>query len=170
MMTKTKVPMLLTLLGVGALAFLPCFAGIDVGQTAENFSLQPAEGGKAVSLLDFKGKPTLVVFWAMWCPPCRREIPDLKNIHKSYAEKGLQMVTVAISYRETREDVIRFKQVNELPYLVLWDEGSTISERYSIEGIPTVLLLDGSGIIKYRSHQIDGELMRLLDTLTKGRA
>lgn len=169
MMIQNRMPILLALLSLGALALLPCFAGIDVGQAAENFSLQPAEGGKAVSLLDFKGKPTLVVFWATWCPPCRREIPELKDIHKNYAAKGLQMVTVAINYRETREDVIRFKQVNELPYLVLWDEENKTYSTYSVEGIPTVILLDSSGVIKYRGHQINDDLMRLLDGLTKGQ-
>lgn len=165
-----RVEMKKILLGVlfclGLLAFVPHFAGSDVGQSAEDFSLQPPEGGKTVSLFDFKGKPTLVVFWATWCPPCRREVPELKDIQKNYGQKGLQLVTVAINFRETREDVIRFKQTNQLPYLVLWDEGNKISDRYAVDGIPTLLLLDSKGVIRYRGHQIDRAIVQLIDTLT----
>jgi len=158
---------LLALVGLSVFIALPLFAGNEVGQAAEDFGLQPAEGGNTVSLLDFKGKPTLVIFWATWCPPCRREIPDLKAIQKDYAAKGLQMVSVAINFRETREDVVRFKQANELPYMVLWDEGNKISDRYAVEGIPTVLLVDPQGIIRYREHQIDRRLIDMLDEMTK---
>ena len=152
---------------VGLLWLLSFGAANAVGQPADNFSLSPAEGGKAVSLSNFKGKPTMVVFWATWCPPCRREIPVLKTIHKDYSARGLQIVSVAIAYRETREDVVNFKKTNELPYLVLWDDDNKISEKYEVEGIPTVLLLDTKGVIRYRSHNLDQDFMAVLDGLVK---
>ena len=166
-MPKTRIALSAATVLVALLWLLSSWAGNSVGQPAENFSLSPAEGGKAVSLAQFKGKPTMVVFWATWCPPCRREIPVLKNIHRDYSSKGLQMVSVAIAYRETREDVVRFKKSNELPYLVLWDDENKISEKYGVEGIPTVLLLDSKGVIRYRSHHMDDGFMAVLESLTK---
>jgi thiol-disulfide isomerase/thioredoxin len=165
-MPEVKKIMWGALLCASLLAVIPLCAGSDVGQTAGEFSLQPPEGGKSVSLKDFKGKPTLVVFWATWCGPCRREIPDLKDLHKNYSQKGLQLVAVAINFKETREDVVRFKKASELPYLVLWDEGNKVSDSYAVDGVPTLLLLDDKGVVRYRSHQIDRAMVQLIDTLT----
>lgn len=146
---------------------LPSWGGTAVGQPAENFTLSPPEGGKAVSLAQFKGKPTMVVFWATWCGPCRREVPLLKNIHREYSSKGLQMLAVAIDYRETREDVLKFKQTNELPYTILWDDDNRISQQYEVEGVPTVLLVDSKGVIRYRGFHVSAEFMTVLDSLVK---
>jgi thiol-disulfide isomerase/thioredoxin len=152
---------------MGLLALTSAFPGTAVGQPADNFNLLPVEGGKSVSLAQFKGKPTLVVFWATWCGPCKREIPQLKDLHREFAPKGLQMVSVAIDFRETKEDVERFRTSNALPYMVLWDAGNKASELYGVEGVPTVLLLDKQGIIRYRGHQIRDELLDLLKSYTK---
>jgi len=150
----------------GVLAVAAVFAGTDVGQTAEDFTLQPVQGGQPVSLLKNDGKPTLLFFWATWCPPCKREIPDLKKIHEEYAKKGLRMLGVALNFRESREDVVRFQQEQQLPYTVLWDVDNKIATEYGVEGIPTVILLDGKGVIRYRGHQMSEEFTKLLESYT----
>jgi thiol-disulfide isomerase/thioredoxin len=167
MKDRFKPALLLALACLGVLWALASWPGTSVGQAADNFKLTPAEGGKPISLSQFKGKPTVVVFWATWCPPCRREIPTLKNIHKDYTPKGLQMVSVAIAFKESRDDVVKFKKVNELPYLVLWDEDNKTADQYAVEGIPTVLLVDAKGIIRFRGYNLDEEFMKVLDSLTK---
>ncbi|MEW6758946.1 MAG: TlpA disulfide reductase family protein [Acidobacteriota bacterium] len=147
----------------------PAWSGTQVGQPAEGFTLTSVEGGKSVRLSDLKGKPTVVVFWATWCPPCRREIPDLKALHREFGPKGLNLLAVAVAFRESKEDVIRFKQDYELPYPVLWDEENRVSEVYGVAGIPTVILVDPEGVIRYRQHYLDESLRALLQSyLPKG--
>ena len=144
-------------------------AGISPNQLADDFSLPAASGGQTISLSKQKGSPTLVVFWATWCPPCRREIPILKDLQKKYGPKGLQVFAIALNYRETRDAVVRFQKENELPYTVLWDEGNAVANRYGVSGIPTVLLVDPDGFIRYRSHQVDDSLVALLDKYTTAK-
>lgn len=133
-------------------------AGGFVGQKAGDLNLEPATGGKAVSLAKFKGKPVLVVFWATWCPPCRREIPSLKEIHAKYGAKGLQIVSVGISYRQSREAVAEFKGKNALPYEVLWDAEGLAAKDYAISSVPTNILVDSDGMVRHRSNSIDPSL------------
>jgi thiol-disulfide isomerase/thioredoxin len=52
--------------------------------------------GKPVALADFRGKPLVLNFWATWCPPCLKEIPDLVEIHSRYAARGVVLVGVAV--------------------------------------------------------------------------
>lgn len=141
---------------------VPAASGNAVGQPADNFTLPMVEGGKTVKLSDFRGKPTVVVFWATWCPPCRREIPDLKELHKQYGPKGVALLAVAIDFRESKEDVARFRKDYDLPYTVLWDADNTVSGAYAVEGIPTILLVDPQGVIRYRAHALDETFLSLL--------
>jgi peroxiredoxin len=147
----------------------PAWSGTQVGQPAEAFTLNYVEGGKSVRLADLKGKPTVVVFWATWCPPCRKEIPDLKDLHKEFGPKGLNLLAVAVAFRESRDDVLRFQKDYELPYPVLWDEENKVSEMYGVAGIPTVILVDPDGVIRYRQHFLDDTFRTLVQSyLSKG--
>jgi peroxiredoxin len=65
------------------------------GQIAPAFTLDNAEG-KKISLADFKGKVIILNFWATWCGPCKREIPDFIELQKEYGSKGLQIVGVSV--------------------------------------------------------------------------
>lgn len=169
MKKPVKTAILAGLMVVGLLALGRAFAGTGASEPADDFSLPPASGGQAVSLSKLKGKPTLVVFWATWCPPCRREIPTLKDIQAKYGPKGLQLLAVAINYRQTRDQVVQFQKDNQLPYSVLWDEGDKVSQHYGIYGIPTLVLVDPQGVIRFRGNQVDDSVMALLDQYTKGK-
>ena len=137
----------------------------DSGQAAEDFSLKTVGGGQPVTLSKLKGKPTLVVFWATWCPPCRREIPDLKAMYVKYGTR-LNMLAVAVNYRQTERDVAAFAATNGLQYTLLWDADNKAADHYCVSGIPTVVLVDPEGIIRYKANGISSELEGLLDSFT----
>ncbi len=143
-------------------------AGAVVGNKAPDFKLEPVGGGKPMSLSRFHGKAVVVVFWATWCPPCRHEIPALKDFYQSYTPKGVQVVTVTLDYRQTREDVVQFQQKYELPYTVLWDSGNKVSDAWGVEGIPTNLVLDAEGVVRYRGHEVDSDMIAAVDAILKG--
>ncbi len=143
-------------------------SGVAVGQKAPDFKLEPVGGGKPMSLSRFHGKAVAIVFWATWCPPCRHEIPALKDFYQTYTPKGVQVVTVTIDFRQTREDVVQFQQKFELPYIVLWDAGNKVSDTWGVEGIPTNLVLDADGVVRYRGHEVDNAMISVVDNILKG--
>ena len=137
----------------------------ESGRPAEDFSLQPVGGGKAVNLSQLKGKPTLVIFWATWCPPCRREVPVLKELYVKYGTR-LNMLGVAVNFRQTERDVANFGQANGLQYTLLWDAENKAADHYCVSGIPSVVLVDPQGIVRYRGNDISPALLQMLDEYT----
>jgi peroxiredoxin len=98
--------------------------------------------GKSWRLKELEGKVVLVNFWATWCPPCRKEMPDLDALYKRFAAKGL--VILAISDEEDAR-VRPFITAQKYTYPILLDPGSTINKRFLVQGIPKSLVYDRTG-------------------------
>ena len=100
--------------------------------------------GKAWRLSELRGKIVLVNFWATWCPPCRKEMPDLEAVYNRFKGKGL--VILAIS-DDDPDKVRRFVAEMHFTYPVLLDPGSGANQRFEIEGIPKSFVYDRSGAL-----------------------
>lgn len=119
---------------------------------APEFSLKNMDG-KITKLSDFKGKVVLLNFWATWCTPCRKEIPDLVKMHENFKKKGF--VVLGISLDDDPSAVVPdfIKELKKetgikINYpILIGDEG--ISDAYGgIRGIPTSFLVDRLGIVR----------------------
>ncbi|MCS6884503.1 MAG: TlpA disulfide reductase family protein [Acidobacteriota bacterium] len=130
----------------------------------KDFSLKTLDG-ETVGLSEFKGKILILNFWATWCPPCRKEIPDLIAVQKAYKDKGVVILGVAVD--EELDDVRSFVRKYEINYMVALDDGSIFSQ-WEGEGIPLTFFIDRRGRIKNRSEgmltrqEIDEILQQLL--------
>lgn len=128
-------------------------------EKADDFSLRDLEG-REFTLSNYRGKPVLLIFATTWCGYCRAEIPRFKDIYNKYGKRGLEVVNIDI--QEPQERVARFSRRYELPYRILLDEGGRVAERYSIRGVPTLVLIDGQGkIICWQCRKMDAILEQL---------
>src|SRR4030095_16443915 len=98
--------------------------------------------GKLWDLRDLKGKVVLVNFWATWCPPCRKEMPDLKALANRFKDQDL--IILAIS-DESQDDLGRFVAAEQIPFPVLLDPGGKAKDAFLVKGIPATFLYDRSG-------------------------
>ncbi len=142
-------------------------SGYSIGNQPPDFKLKTVGGNNTVNLGQFRGKPIVLVYWATWCGPCRKEIPALKELYAKYSPKGVQFVSVAIGYRQTEDDVAKFAAAQQLPYTILWDKDNKVSEEWSVRSIPTNFVIDLDGVIRYRSYGISPEVDTLLQSMTK---
>jgi peroxiredoxin len=99
-------------------------------------------------LRELKGKVVLVNFWATWCPPCRKEMPDLETLWQEFRGKGL--VVLAISDEE-RGKVEPFIAEKKYSFPVLLDEGRKVGEMMKVEGIPKTFIYDREGRLAAQS-------------------
>jgi len=98
--------------------------------------------GKTWTLKELRGKVVVVNFWATWCPPCRKEMPDLETLYKQFKDQGL--VILAISDEDAGK-VRPFVAEQKVTYPILLDPGRKVNELFQIEGIPKTFVYDRGG-------------------------
>lgn len=113
----------------------------DERRASADFTLADLSG-KEWKLSDFRGKVVLVNFWATWCPPCRKEMPDLDSLYAQFQPKGF--VVLAIS-DEQMDKVAPFLKAHPVAYPILLDPGRKVNELFSVEGIPKSFVYDRDG-------------------------
>jgi thiol-disulfide isomerase/thioredoxin len=122
-----------------AAAFLAAFI---LPSAAAAFTLQDAEG-KTQSLANLRGKWVVVNFWATWCAPCIKEIPDLAAF--ANANQGNAVVLgIALDYDEPNS-VKSFARKAGMTYPLILGEGQTEKQFGELKGLPTTLVYDPSG-------------------------
>jgi cytochrome c biogenesis protein CcmG/thiol:disulfide interchange protein DsbE len=126
-------------------------AGVSVGSRAHDFSLESLDG-ETVSLSDLEGNVVLVNFWATWCPPCQAEIPDFEEAYRERGGDGL--VVLGVNVEEPASQVLPFVTDMGMTYPVLLDRDGRISREYRALGLPTSLLVDRDGVIRFRQDGI----------------
>jgi peroxiredoxin len=115
----------------------------DVKRQQADFTLTDLHG-KTWNLKDLRGKVVLLNFWATWCPPCRKEMPDLETLYLKFKDKDPGFVVLAISDEDAAK-VIPFLGERNITYPVLLDPGRKVNELFQIEGIPKSFVYDRSG-------------------------
>lgn len=111
------------------------------GEPAPAFALERLEGGR-VGLIDLRGRPVIVNFWATWCIPCRTEMPELALAWKQHRAAGLEVLAVNLTDQERRKDVHRFAEDLGIPFPVLLDVRDRVRERYELVMLPTTVFVD----------------------------
>ncbi|WP_425562995.1 peroxiredoxin family protein [Mucilaginibacter gynuensis] len=120
---------------------------VSVGQKAPDFTI-PGLDEKPINLADYKGKYVMIDFWASWCPPCRKENPNIVKQYAIYHPKGFNILGISLD-----DKVPAWKNAIEKDKLT-WNHASDLSsfngpvERlYQIESIPSNFIIDPQGVI-----------------------
>ena len=100
---------------------------------------------------DISSGTTLVVFWEVWCPHCKREVPNLEARHNKYKDQGLKLVGLTKMSRDKKEEeVMGFIKDNNVTYPIGKEDGK-LSEAFAVSGIPAAALVK-DGKIVWRGH------------------
>lgn len=119
------------------------------GAPAPNFSL-PTQSGKTVSLADLKGNVVMVNFWATWCGPCREEMPKLEALYERYHDLGFTLLGVNVE--QDSSGVAKFLQQTPVSFKILLDTQNNVSKLYNVVAMPSTVLIDRKGNVRYVHH------------------
>lgn len=118
---------------------------LHIGKAAPDFTLPTLDGKASLSLRDFRGQVVLVDFWASWCAPCKRSLPHLAGIENEFG--GVKVVTVSVD--DIRENGVEFLRRNRVKVTALHDRDKTVAKRFNIPAMPSAVIIDREGIIRY---------------------
>lgn len=112
-----------------------------------NFSFTDASG-QSTTFDSFKGKVTVINFWATWCGPCKVELPDLIELSKEYESRNVKFIGISTDRGgDVVEDVRAFIEKAGIPYQIVISNDEIESAYGNIHAIPTTFILDENGNI-----------------------
>ena len=139
---------------------------IDFETKKTDFTLIDQNGNK-VSLSNYRGKKVVILYWAVWCPPCKEEVPIINELSKEYNDAiFLTIVSPTLGenseYKTYQEEITAYIQKNNIEVPVLIDEGKKCLDIYGIERYPTTIFIDEYGDIKEKvgSKEKSGKLTK----------
>jgi peroxiredoxin len=164
------------LFGAAAAALLACPAASEPLPLAElpgkveapEFGLADMHG-EVHRLAQYRGRSVLVAFWAVWCPPCRRELAALAELRTKLRGTGFEFL--AINLGDSRERIAAFLERHPAPGLpVLLDTENVTAARWHVRGLPVAYVVDTRGILRlgalgerdWRASVIEGQLRALI--------
>jgi thiol-disulfide isomerase/thioredoxin len=127
------------------LLFVPIVA---LGQESQPAQLKVKDiHGRYIRLRDYRGKVVMVNFWATWCPPCRKEIPDLIKLQREYRRRGLQVIGVTYPPQKLAA-VRRFVQRAKVNYPVALGTKETMLLFSESETLPMTIVIGKDGRVR----------------------
>ncbi len=117
------------------------------GFTAPDFTLSLLDGG-TVTLSALKGKVVLVNFWTSWCPPCRKEMPAIESVYRSYKDLGLVVIGLNLTAQDSKQEAASFAQEIGVTFPIALDLDNSVGNLYRVTALPTSFFIDRNGVIR----------------------
>ncbi len=136
-------------LAVMGIALSALFSISAFAEEAPDFTL-PANSGENLRLAELRGNVVMLNFWASWCGPCRQEMPLLDAMSQRYSAAGFTLL--GIDVEEDNTDALKIIKDLKISYPILFDTENKVSKLYSVETMPTTVMVDKKGQIRYVNH------------------
>jgi len=113
--------------------------------TPEMFAAYDVEGNLHQSSEWIGKQPVVINVWGTWCPPCRREIPELVRLYDEYHKKGVEMLGMAVARGDTPQKVESFAEQHNMKWVMLMAQNQHLYALGVLTGVPTTIFYDRKG-------------------------
>jgi thiol-disulfide isomerase/thioredoxin len=137
-------------------------------QTLNNFHLRNVEN-KSCSYSELKGeKLTAIDFWASWCEPCKKAVPELNKIYELYKAKGVQIIGINCDGPRSVSKVAPLIKSMQIKYPVLMDINAEVMNNLNLTAFPTLILVNGKGkIVWIHEGFVSGDTESIINEIEK---
>ncbi|MDF1661867.1 MAG: TlpA disulfide reductase family protein [Planctomycetota bacterium] len=141
-----------------------------IGKPFEDFKVKDTDG-KELTLSSYKGKIVLIDFWATWCGPCMKEMPNVIKTYKKFHSQGFEIIGISLDQDETKlKKVLKEKEMTWRQYFDGKGWGNALAKKYGIQSIPATYLIgpDGNIIgVNLRKKSLERAVKKALKALKK---
>lgn len=141
-----------------------------LAKPAPDFTLPLADGGEFTLSKKAAGDIVVLDFWATWCGPCRKAMPIIDRVTKSFADKGVRLY--AVNLQETAAEVQKFLKEQGIEVNVAFDKDGSVAQKYMADSIPETVIIGQDGTVQVvhvgLSPNLEQELTNELALLVKG--
>ena len=145
--------------------------GVQEGNLIPDFEVENLNG-ELFRTLDYRGeKPIYLIFWATWCPACKGEVPQFKELYEKMGGK-VEIMAVNVdalsrwhALSSSQKRVTRYAEEYDLSYNIALDDDKRLSEMFEVLGTPTQIIIDKEGIIQRRYPILNQETMSTLESV-----
>jgi peroxiredoxin len=136
---------------------------VEARKPAPKLSLRDMDGQKR-QLADLKGKIVVVNFWATWCGPCLREMPEFTRVYDAYRDRGVEMIGAANETRSARDTVLEFARRIDIRFPIWLEASLDHMEAFGVgPELPATVIVDPQGRVAARIKGVTHEAhLRLL--------
>lgn len=156
------------------IALLPCLLllaatvhSAEVGAPVPDFTVRTLEGGQ-LSRASLSGKPALLVFWNTWCAICKDELPKLNQVAAKFGPNRLTVLAINTGLNDSESKARAYWKKYGYTFPVGYDHTFQIGESFKVVGVPTVVLVDAQGLVRYSQTLLPNDLEERLKQLVNG--
>ncbi len=155
------------LLSLACVASAQFAVAAKVGDEAPSFRARSLDGAETISNTDLSGKVIFVDFWASWCTPCLKSLPEFEHLQTSFSGRD-DVVVLAINLDENPQDAKNFINKLNVTYKILADNEGVIPESFGVSTMPSSFIIDKSGVIRYvHKDYKDGDVRKIQSEIEK---
>jgi thiol-disulfide isomerase/thioredoxin len=130
--------------------FLALFTAAYSGNNGINSFSGRTLNGKEIKLSDYKGKIVLLDFWASWCGPCRKEMPELIKFYRKHDKDDFVIIAVNIDDKSNNMKKFLYELYPQPSFPMIWDSEKKIPAQFDISAMPTSIMFDKTGKERFR--------------------
>lgn len=138
----------------------------DIGSIAPDFSMQDINGN-TIKLSELKGKVVLVDFWASWCIPCKKSMPHIIELYNNRADSSFTVIAVNVDEEKSKINEFANSINVTFPFPVIFDKESKLPAQYNVEGMPTTIIIDKEGVIRFKDTGFTSDVKEKMDSKIK---
>ncbi|MFP4034296.1 MAG: TlpA family protein disulfide reductase [Desulfovermiculus sp.] len=136
---------------------------ISKGSSAPAFEIVTLDGTE-IDLQEYAEEgPVLLFFWSTWCDYCKDEMEAIQDLEEEYAPEGLQVLGINPGWRDNEQRARSFQDQYGADLPLAFDQSGDLGQKYKLQGVPTLFLLDREGTVLFSGHNISPELRDTLD-------